>query len=122
MILFRKPVPTFRDHARAGFTLIEVVVALALVAVALTAIRALIATTIRGTRAHGDVCAHRSTHPRHARPRPAPLAGRDRRCDRGGAAEPRPACRRKHVGRDGGAPLAYRCAPVPGGLCRRAAV
>jgi general secretion pathway protein I len=40
----------FRDHARAGFTLIEVVVALALIAVALTAIGSLIATTIRGTR------------------------------------------------------------------------
>ena len=39
-----------RESARAGFTLIEVVVALALVAVALTAIGALIATTIRGTR------------------------------------------------------------------------
>ena len=39
-----------RDSARAGFTLIEVVVALALVMVALTAIGALIATTIRGTR------------------------------------------------------------------------
>ena len=50
MIGFRKPVPTFRDHARAGFTLIEVVVALALIAVALTAIGSLIATTIRGTR------------------------------------------------------------------------
>jgi general secretion pathway protein I len=50
MISFRKPVPTFRDHARAGFTLIEVVVALALIAVGLTAIGSLIATTIRGTR------------------------------------------------------------------------
>jgi general secretion pathway protein I len=39
------------DRSRAGFTLIEVVVALALVAVALTAIGSLIATTIRGTRA-----------------------------------------------------------------------
>jgi general secretion pathway protein I len=39
-----------RDRAVAGFTLIEVVVALALVAVALTAIGSLIATTIRGTR------------------------------------------------------------------------
>jgi general secretion pathway protein I len=39
-----------RDRGRAGFTLIEVVVALALVAVALTAIGSLIATTIRGTR------------------------------------------------------------------------
>jgi general secretion pathway protein I len=38
------------DRGRAGFTLIEVVVALALVAVTLTAIGALIATTIRGTR------------------------------------------------------------------------
>jgi general secretion pathway protein I len=38
------------DRAVAGFTLIEVVVALALVAVALTAIGSLIATTIRGTR------------------------------------------------------------------------
>jgi len=50
MILFRKPVSTFRDHASPGFTLIEVVVALALIAVALTAIGSLIATTIRGTR------------------------------------------------------------------------
>ena len=50
MISFRKPVSTFRDHARAGFTLIEVVVALALIAVALTAIGSLIATTTRGTR------------------------------------------------------------------------
>jgi general secretion pathway protein I len=39
-----------RDRAVAGFTLIEVVVALALVAGALTAIGSLIATTIRGTR------------------------------------------------------------------------
>jgi general secretion pathway protein I len=39
-----------RDRGRAGFTLIEVVVALALVAVALTAIGSLVATTIRGTR------------------------------------------------------------------------
>jgi general secretion pathway protein I len=39
-----------RSGAVAGFTLIEVVVALALVAVALTAIGSLIATTIRGTR------------------------------------------------------------------------
>jgi general secretion pathway protein I len=39
-----------RDRAVAGFTLIEAVVALALVAVALTAIGSLIATTIRGTR------------------------------------------------------------------------
>ena len=39
-----------RARAVAGFTLIEVVVALALVAVALTAIGSLIATTIRGTR------------------------------------------------------------------------
>jgi general secretion pathway protein I len=39
-----------RGRGRAGFTLIEVVVALALVAVALTAIGSLIATTIRGTR------------------------------------------------------------------------
>jgi len=38
------------DRRRAGFTLIEVVVALALVAVALTAIGSLIATTIKGTR------------------------------------------------------------------------
>jgi general secretion pathway protein I len=50
MISFQKPAPTFRDHARAGFTLIEVVVALALIAVALTAIGSLMATTIRGTR------------------------------------------------------------------------
>jgi general secretion pathway protein I len=39
-----------RTRAVAGFTLIEVVVALALVAVALTAIASLIATTIRATR------------------------------------------------------------------------
>jgi general secretion pathway protein I len=39
-----------RGRADAGFTLIEVVVALALIAVALTAIASLIATTIRGTR------------------------------------------------------------------------
>lgn len=38
------------EYGRAGFTLIEVVVALALIAVALTAIGSLIATTIRGTR------------------------------------------------------------------------
>jgi general secretion pathway protein I len=40
-----------RGRADAGFTLIEVVVALALVAVALTAVGSLIATTTRGTRA-----------------------------------------------------------------------
>jgi general secretion pathway protein I len=40
-----------RARRRAGFTLIEVVVALALIAVGLTAIGSLIATTIRGTRA-----------------------------------------------------------------------
>jgi general secretion pathway protein I len=39
-----------RERACAGFTLIEVVVALALIAVTLTAIGALIATTVRGTR------------------------------------------------------------------------
>jgi general secretion pathway protein I len=39
-----------RARGRAGFTLIEVVVALALIAVALTAIGSLIATTVRGTR------------------------------------------------------------------------
>ena len=39
-----------RARGRAGFTLIEVVVALALIAVGLTAIGSLIATTIRGTR------------------------------------------------------------------------
>ena len=44
------PSSSERDRAVAGFTLIEVVVALALVAVALTAIASLIATTIRGTR------------------------------------------------------------------------
>jgi general secretion pathway protein I len=38
------------ENPRAGFTLIEVVVALALIAVALTAIGSLIATTIRGSR------------------------------------------------------------------------
>lgn len=39
-----------RARRRAGFTLIEVVVALALIAVGLTAIGSLIATTVRGTR------------------------------------------------------------------------
>jgi general secretion pathway protein I len=38
------------SHARAGFTLIEVVVALALVAILLTAIGAVAATSARGTR------------------------------------------------------------------------
>jgi general secretion pathway protein I len=42
--------PPERGRAVAGFTLIEALVALALVAVALTAIGSLIATTIRGTR------------------------------------------------------------------------
>ncbi|MBO0751105.1 MAG: prepilin-type N-terminal cleavage/methylation domain-containing protein [Bradyrhizobiaceae bacterium] len=39
-----------RGHAAAGFTLIEAVVALAVVAVTLTAIGAVVATTVRGTR------------------------------------------------------------------------
>jgi general secretion pathway protein I len=42
--------PPERSRAVAGFTLIEALVALGLVAVALTAIGSLIATTIRGTR------------------------------------------------------------------------
>lgn len=42
----------FKDrHAVAGFTLIEVLVALAIVAVSLTAIGSLTAGTVRGTRA-----------------------------------------------------------------------
>jgi general secretion pathway protein I len=45
-----QPTVPERSRAVAGFTLIEVVVALALVAVSLTAIGALIATTIRGSR------------------------------------------------------------------------
>jgi len=43
----------FRRH-EAGFTLIEALVALAVVAVSLTAIGSLVATNIRGTRALGD--------------------------------------------------------------------
>jgi len=42
---------TAARRATAGFTLIEVVVALAIIAVSLTSIGALIATTARGTRA-----------------------------------------------------------------------
>ena len=43
---------TIRSGRRdAGFTLIEVLVALAIIAVALTAIGSLVATTVRGTRA-----------------------------------------------------------------------
>jgi general secretion pathway protein J len=39
MIFFRKPVPTFRDHARAaGFTLIETLIATALMVAVLTAL------------------------------------------------------------------------------------
>ncbi len=38
------------DHKAAGFTLIEVVVALAVVAISLVAIGSLMGTTIRGTR------------------------------------------------------------------------
>ncbi len=37
-------------HTRAGFTLVEVLVALALVAISLTAIGAVVATSSRGTR------------------------------------------------------------------------
>jgi general secretion pathway protein I len=37
-------------HGAAGFTLVEVLVALAIVAVSLTAIGSLMATTVRGTR------------------------------------------------------------------------
>lgn len=39
------------DHATAGFTIIEVLVALAVVAISLSSIGMLIATTVRGTRA-----------------------------------------------------------------------
>lgn len=42
--------PSERSRAVAGFTLIEVLVALSVVAVSLTSIGALIATTVRGTR------------------------------------------------------------------------
>jgi general secretion pathway protein I len=48
--LFRSTSPT-PQHTSAGFTLIEVVVALAIVAVALAAIGSLVATNVRGTRA-----------------------------------------------------------------------
>ncbi len=48
--MFRSSREGERARGRAGFTLIEVVVALALIAVGLTAIGSLIATTIRGTR------------------------------------------------------------------------
>lgn len=41
---------TAAKHTAAGFTLIEVLVALAIVAVSLSSIGALIATTVRGTR------------------------------------------------------------------------
>lgn len=41
--------PRKRSRAQAGFTLIEVLVALAVVAVALTAIGSLVATSVRGT-------------------------------------------------------------------------
>ena len=44
-------VPCKRRRAVAGFTLIEVVVALAVVAISLVSIGSLIATTVRGTRA-----------------------------------------------------------------------
>jgi len=40
-----------RERSDAGFTLIEVVIALAVVAMSLTAIASLVATTVRGTRA-----------------------------------------------------------------------
>jgi len=46
----RRSAASRRRRATAGFTLIEVVVALAVIAVALTAIGSLIATTVRGTR------------------------------------------------------------------------
>jgi general secretion pathway protein I len=39
------------EHATAGFTIIEVLVALAVVAISLSSIGMLIATTVRGTRA-----------------------------------------------------------------------
>jgi general secretion pathway protein I len=42
--------PLERDRATAGFTLIEVLVALAVVAVTLVAIGSLMAATVRGTR------------------------------------------------------------------------
>jgi general secretion pathway protein I len=46
-----RPTRSDDQHAVAGFTLIEVLIALAIVAVALTAIGSLMATTVRGTRA-----------------------------------------------------------------------
>ena len=46
----RRSAASRRRRATAGFTLIEVVVALAVISVALTAIGSLIATTVRGTR------------------------------------------------------------------------
>lgn len=45
-----RPTSNRRRRATAGFTLIEVIVALAVIAVALTAIGSLIATTVRGAR------------------------------------------------------------------------
>jgi general secretion pathway protein I len=45
-----RPVRSERRRGEAGFTLLEVLIALAIVAVALTAIGSLMATTVRGTR------------------------------------------------------------------------
>jgi general secretion pathway protein I len=66
-----------RANRRAGFTLIEVVVALALIAVALTAIGSLIATTIRGTRSLDQHLSLAET----ARAIEAALPGRDQLVD-----------------------------------------
>jgi general secretion pathway protein I len=45
-----RSIPCERCRAEAGFTLVEVLVALAVLAVALTSIGSLMATTVRGTR------------------------------------------------------------------------
>lgn len=44
------PMGSKHRHAEAGFTLVEVLVSLVIVAVTLTAIGSLVATTVRGTR------------------------------------------------------------------------